>query len=97
MADIAFFEGRAVTNVPPAYSVTGGSSLSLTNFNMDCNPVGSVIVTDIVQDQNSGDYVRDLRVFSPESNAGGPVLLLQVRLHALTVKALEIHTPPSTF
>lgn len=97
MADVAFFEGRAVTNVPPAYSVTGGSVLSLTNFTMDCNPVGQVIVTDIVQDQNSGDYVRELRIFSPQSNTSDPKLLLEVRLHALTVKALEIHTPPSTF
>ena len=27
---------------------------------MECNPVGSVVVTPIIQDQNLGDYVREI-------------------------------------
>lgn len=93
MADVAFFEGRQTQPVPPAYSVTPVTPLSLLTTSMEVNPTGSVIVTDIVQDQLIGDYVRDIRIFSAQSAGAEPVLVLAIRLHALTVKALEIMTP----
>ena len=49
-----------------------------------------VMVTPIVQDQVIGDYVREIRIFSAQSAQAEPVMLLSVRLHALTIKALEI-------
>ena len=97
MADVAFFEGRQVTPIPPAHSVTPLSSFTIMAMRMDCNPVGQIVVTPIVQDQNIGDYVRELRIFSLPAAGAEPVLLLAVKLHALTVKQLEIQTPPSAF
>lgn len=93
MADVAFFEGRQTTPVPPQHSVPLQSPLHMLTTSMEVNPVGSVILTPIVQDQVVGDYVRDLRIFSAQSASAEPVLVLSVRLHALTVKALEIMTP----
>jgi hypothetical protein len=40
-----------------------------------------------------GDYVRDIRIFSAQSATAEPIMILSVRLHALTIKALEIMTP----
>jgi hypothetical protein len=97
MADIAFFEGRTTSTLPPANTVTPISAMALMAMRLDCNPVGQILVTPIVQDPVSGDYVRDLRILSLTTENAEPQLLLQVRLHALTVKQLEIHTPPSTF
>lgn len=97
MADIAFFEGRQTTQVPPAHSVYPQPPLSVLATKMDCNPVGQIVVTPIVQDQNIGDYVRELRIFSIPVFGGEPELILSVRLHALTVKQLEISAPPSQF
>ena len=97
MADVAFFEGRQTQAIPAAHQVYPVSSLNVMGARMECNPVGQVVVTDIVQDQNIGDYVRELRVFSLPAGGAEPELLLSVRLHALTVKALEIATPASTF
>jgi len=64
---------------------------------MECNPVGQIIVTPIIQDQNLGDYIREIRIFSAAVNGAEAELLLSVRLHALTTKQLEIQTPPSKF
>jgi hypothetical protein len=97
MADVAFFEGRQTTPIPAAHEVYSTGPLRMTTMQMECNPVGQVVVTEIVQDQRIGDYIRELRIFSQPAGTSEPVLLLSVRLHALTVKALEIQTPPSTF
>jgi len=97
MADVAFFEGRQVTPIPPAHAVTPLSAFTIMAMRMDCNPVGQIVVTPIVQDQNIGDYVRELRIFSIPVGNAEPALLLAVKLHALTIKQLEIQTPPSTF
>jgi hypothetical protein len=93
MADIAFFEGRQTSPVPPAHSVMPITPLHLLTSALEVNPVGSVTITPIEQDQTIGDYVRELRIFSAQSASAEPVLILSVRLHALTVKALEIMTP----
>jgi len=97
MADVAFFEGRQSTPIPPAHQVSITSPLQVLSTRMDCNLVGQVVVTPIIQDQNIGDYVREIRIFTPVSSGSEPELILSVRLHALTVKALEIQTPPSQF
>lgn len=93
MADVAFFEGRQTTPIPPAHSVQPPSPLQMLTTAMEVNPVGQVVVTPIVQDQTIGDYVRELRIFSAQSASAEPTLVLLVRMHALTVKALEIMTP----
>lgn len=97
MADIAFFEGRQSTPVPPAHAVYPQPPLSTLATRMDCNLVGQIIVTPIVQDQNIGDYVRELRIFSIPIQGAEPELILSIRLHALTINQLEISTPPSQF
>jgi hypothetical protein len=96
MADIAFFEGRQTTPVPPGHSVLTDAVLRTLGMRLDCNPVGSVVVTPIVQDMNIGDYVREIRIFSLPVTGAEPELLLSVRLHALTAKQLEIATPAHT-
>jgi hypothetical protein len=96
MADIAFFEGRQTNQIPVAHEVWPKSPLTMTAMTMECNPVGQVVVTPIVQDQNVGDYVREIRIFSLASAGVEPRLLLAVKMHGLTVKQLEIITPPST-
>jgi hypothetical protein len=96
MADIAFFEGRQTTPVPPAHAIPSPSPLQMLSTSMECNPVGSVMITPIVQDQVIGDYVREFRIFSAQSATAEPIMILSVRLHALTVKALEIATPAHT-
>jgi hypothetical protein len=96
MADLAFFEGRQTQSLPPGHEVSPSAGLMMTGVKMDCNPVGMVVVTPIVQDPNLGDYVRELRIFSTPATGVEPELLLSVRLHALTVKQLEIATPAHT-
>jgi hypothetical protein len=93
MADVAFFEGRQTSPIPPAHAVAPISPLQMLTSALEINPVGQVIITPIEQDQTVGDYVRELRVFSAQSASAEPVLVLSLRLHALTVKALEIMTP----
>jgi hypothetical protein len=93
MADVAFFEGRQTTPIPPAHAVAPVSPLQMLTTAMEVNPCGQVVVTPIVQDQLVGDYVRELRIFSAQSSSAEPVMVLSVRMHALTVKALEIMTP----
>jgi len=93
MADSAFFEGRQTTPIPPAHAVAPVSPMQMLTSALEINPVGQVTVTPIVQDQLIGDYIRELRIFSAQSASAEPVLVLSVRLHALTVKALEIMTP----
>ena len=93
MADIAFFEGRQTAPIPPAHAIPSPSPLQMLSTAMECNPVGQVVVTPIVQDQQIGDYVREIRIFSAQSATAEPVMVLSVRLHALTIKALEISTP----
>jgi hypothetical protein len=93
MADVAFFEGRQTSPIPPAHAVAPISPLQMLTSALEINPVGQVIITPIEQDQTVGDYVRELRVFSAQSASAEPVLVLALRLHALTVKALEIMTP----
>jgi hypothetical protein len=97
MADIAFFEGRQTAQIPAAHQVYPMAQLQTLGMRMECNPVGQVVVTPIIQDQNIGDYVRELRIFSLPATGSEPELLLSVRLHGLTVKQLEIQTPPSQF
>lgn len=96
MADVAFFEGRQSTPVPAAHSVSPMPPLRMLATKMDCNPVGQVIVTPIVQDQQVGDYIREIRIMSLPSGGAEPEMILSIRLHALTVKQLEIYTPPGT-
>jgi len=96
MADIAFFEGRQTAQVPVAHSVAPIAALQTLGVRLECNPVGNIIVTPIIQDQNIGDYVREIRIFSLPASGAEPELLLSVRLHALTVKQLEIATPAHT-
>ena len=86
MADVAFFEGRQTTPVPPAHAIPSPSPLQMLATSMECNPVGQVVVTPIVQDQMIGDYVRDIRIFSAQSTNAEPIMVLSVRLHALTIK-----------
>jgi len=93
MADVAFFEGRQTQPVPPAHAIPQPSPLQMLATAMECNPVGQIVVTPIIQDQTIGDYVRDIRIFSAQSATAEPMLVLSVRLHALTVKQLEIMTP----
>jgi hypothetical protein len=93
MADAAFFEGRQTQLVPVAHEVSVSSPLRVMAQRLECNPVGQVVVTPIVQDLNIGDYVRELRIFSLPAGSADPELLLSIRLHALTVKQLEIATP----
>jgi len=97
MADVAFFEGRQTQQVPVAHQVEPVTPLRTVAARMTCNPVGSVMVTPIVQDQNIGDFVREIRIFSLPPTGNEPELLLSVKLHALTAKQLEISTPASTF
>lgn len=97
MADIAFFEGRQTTPVPVAHDVYPSTVLRMQAMRMECNPVGQILVTPIIQDPNVGDYVRELRIFSLPVTGAEPELLMSLRLHGLTVKQLEIMTPPSSF
>lgn len=97
MADVAFFEGRQSTPLPPAHAVTPQPPLRMLATKMDCNPVGQVIVTPIVQDLQVGDYIREIRIMSLPSGGADAEMILSIRLHALSVKQLEILTPPSTF
>ena len=96
MADIAFFEGRQTQQIPVAHEVSGVQTMRMTSAKLECNPVGQIVVTPIIQDQNIGDYVRELRIFSLPAGGAEPELLIAVKLHALTVKQLEIMTPAHT-
>ena len=93
MADIAFFEGRQTQQIPPGHEIGTTAALRMTAVQMDCNPVGQIVVTPIIQDPNLGDFVRELRIFSLPVLGAEPELLMSVRMRALTIKQLEIMTP----
>jgi len=93
MADVAFFEGRQTQQVPAGHDVSPSAALRMMAMAMECNPVGQIVVTPIIQDPNIGDYVRELRIFSLPVLGAEPELLLALRLHALSIKQLEIMTP----
>jgi hypothetical protein len=93
MADVAFFEGRQTQQIPPGHEVYPSAALRVMASRMECNPVGSVVITEIVQDPNLGDYVREIRIFSQPAGNAEPELLLSVRMHGLTQRQLEIMTP----
>jgi hypothetical protein len=97
MADVAFFEGRQTQQLPPGHEVYPNAALRTMGMRVECNPVGQVSVTPIVQDMNIGDFVREIRIFSLPVTSAEPELLLSVRLHGLTAKQLEIITPPGAF
>jgi len=58
--------------------------------------VGSVIVTDIVQDEDAGDYVRDLRIFGVPIGDTAP-LLVQLRIRSTSRQKLELSAPVQSF
>ena len=97
MADQAFFEGRQTALIPPGHDVAPSTALRAIGMRMDCSPVGQIVVTPIIQDTNLGDYIREIRIFSLPVTGADPELLLSVRMHGLSIKQLEIVTPPSTF
>ena len=86
MADIAFFEGRQTQPVPPAHAIPSPSPLQVLATAMECNPVGSVMVTPIVQDQVIGDYVREIRIFSAQSATAEPIMACRCRIRSLLAR-----------
>jgi hypothetical protein len=57
--------------------------------------VGSIVVTDIVQDQTTSQYVREIRLFDGTGGSGN--LIFTLRMTAPTNVPLEINVPPSLF
>lgn len=54
--------------------------------------LGSIVMTDITQDPNTSNYLREFRLFDP---AGA--LVYTLRVVAASKVAIELTAPPQTF
>lgn len=59
--------------------------------------VGSVTVSAIVQDPNSGLYIRTITVNSPPDSGGNIATQFTLVLSATTVAAIELTSPANVF
>ena len=83
------------TSVPLAARwVLSRSSRTMTRGerNLEIPEVGHIILTDIVRDENVGDFVRDFAIFA-ECQSGSTPLLAQLRLRSATRDHLQVTVP----
>jgi hypothetical protein len=56
--------------------------------------VADVVMTTIEQDGDSGNYVREFRIFGQAASEGGTLpLIYTLRVESLTEAALQVTTP----
>lgn len=73
---------------------------SIQQLNLEVTGVGDVIVTDIQQDPDVGDYVRDIRIFEVTGSGVSTLLstlIVQIRIRAPTRAALDLTAPPQQY
>ena len=59
--------------------------------------VGSVVITDVVQDPVTMQYVRQIRAYSPSVDTADPVLQFTLQLSAPTAALIELVAPAALF
>ena len=64
------------------------STLSYQEQQLVVDNITDIVVTEIAQDAEAGDYVRDIRILGDNSR-----LVLQVRCRATTLDGLQIAIP----
>jgi hypothetical protein len=84
-----FFADLAVINEADMTILT-------TQQAVDVGDVTSIVVTDIAQDQESGEYVREIRIFAGEIDTAGP-LAITVRLRSQSRSKLHVAVPSLQF
>ena len=77
-----------MTTTPSPYSITIVSSL------IEVNDVVSIVETDAVLEEQTGDWVRDLQIFrEPDEGSVNPSLILTVRLKGEQKTNIYFHAP----
>lgn len=54
--------------------------------------IGSIVMTDITQDPDTSNYIREIRVFDTDAK-----LIYTMRVIAVTRTAIELTAPPQLF
>jgi hypothetical protein len=70
------------------------NTLTLISQTIEVNDVISIVETDPVHDEESGDWIRDLQVFrAPAEGQTNAVLVLTVRLKGTQKSSIYFHAP----
>ena len=65
---------------------------------LEVNSVVSVVATDAVLDEETGNWVRDIRIFrEPDEGSTTPMLVLTVRLKGEEKTNVYLHAPEQDF
>ena len=59
--------------------------------------VGSVVITAVTQDPISGEYIRQIRVYSPADVNGNIVLVFTLQIAAAAESSIELTAPAALF
>lgn len=84
-------------------------AIDLTQQSFTLSDVRTVVVTEVAQDQESGDYVRELRIFGGDSAPEPPItgidtpptqqgrLMMTLRLRSADRRRIQISVPAMEF
>jgi hypothetical protein len=59
--------------------------------------VGSVVVTEITQDQTTNEYMRQIRVYAPPDVNGNTALVFTLQVAAVAQSGVELVAPSALF
>lgn len=59
--------------------------------------IGSVVITDVVQDPVTSNYVRQIRVYAPADATGNTALVFTLQLSSPVQTGIELTAPAALF
>jgi hypothetical protein len=76
----------------------GEDNVRFTAANVEVNNVGDVVVTEAQQDPDTGDWIREIRIFGEEESVGAVrPHLLTIRVKGETEAAIKMDAPAQVF
>jgi hypothetical protein len=73
------------------------STVNFQQITLELSEVADVVITDIAQDPDVGDYVRVIN-FMGAAFVGGPQdLILQIKIRSSSQSNIDISAPPQKF
>jgi hypothetical protein len=73
------------------------TSISTIIQQTNLDQVGSVVITGITQDPISGEYVRQIRIYSPADVNGNIALVFTLQVAAVAESSIELVAPSALF
>jgi hypothetical protein len=71
-------------------------SIAITQQHIEVDETSDVVVTEIEQDTETGDYVRDIRVYGLDAD-GASILVVQVKVRSNVHENIELTAPASEY